>query len=344
MKYVLSEFFRSDTSNGFNATNKARNDTIRIAVSNGYQYVNLYESGKSKVKTVPQLLFNTYKMVKKARENDTILVQYPYYPDVVNSFLFSTLLSGKKRKKYKLYVLIHDIVFLRQVDLNQCNIKQMMNQEFRYLKNFDRIICHNSTMKQLFNQIDGKSAEVVELGPFFYLYDKERTAFYSENARIIIAGNLSKSKTGYIYDLPETGLKFNLFGVGFELDSSEDLTYYGKFPPDELINHLEGNYGLVWDGDSIDTCSGFNGNYLRFNNPHKFSLYIAAGIPLIVWKKSALANFVEIHEIGISVDSLREVKERIALISEKEYIRMVENLKRIRKQILSGSNLVKWIG
>ena len=341
MKYVLSEFFRNDTSNGFNATNKARNDAIRIAISNGYQYVNLYESGKSKVKTVPQLLLNTYKMVWKAGKDDTILVQYPYYPDLVNSFLFSTLLSGKKRKNYNLCVLIHDIVFLRQVDFHQCDLQQMMNQEFRNLKNFDRIICHNSTMKQLFDQIDGKTAEVVELGPFYYLYDKEHTVSYSKDPRIIIAGNLSRNKTGYIYSLSETGLKYNLFGVGFELNSSENMTYYGKFPPDELIDHLEGNYGLVWDGVSIETCSGFTGNYLRFNNPHKLSLYIAAGIPVIVWKESALAHFVEEDGIGIAVRNLMEIKNRLDKISKSDYEVMLKNISNIKKRIVSGANLIK---
>ncbi len=343
MKYVLSEFFRSDTSNGFNATNKARNDAIQIAVSNGYQYVNLYESGKSKLKTIPQLLFNTLKMVNKAGEDDTILVQYPYYPDIVNSFLFSTLVSGKKRRKFKLVVLIHDIVFLRQVDVNECNMKEMMNREFRYLRYFDRIICHNGTMKKLFDMIEDRTAEVVELGPFYYLYDKIPVVSFSKDPRIIIAGNLSKEKTGYIYSLPQTGMKYNLFGVGFELNSSDEMTYFGKFPPNELIDHLEGNYGLVWDGDSIETCRGFTGSYLKYNNPHKFSLYIAASIPLIVWKQSALAEFVETNGIGICVNSLLEVKERLADVSEEEYTQMIENLKKIRKQLCDGCNLSKWI-
>ena len=343
MKYVLSEYFRCDTGNGFNATNKARNDALRIATSNGYSYVNLYESGKSKIKTIPQLISNTFKMIRMANENDTILVQYPYYPDLVNTFLFAKLLEGKKKKKYHLYVLIHDIVFLRQVDYNKCDLKGMMEHEFRYLKEFDRIICHNSTMKALFEKIDHRTAEVVELGPFYYLYDKERNVTYSEDARIIIAGYLAKDKSGYIYDLEKTGSKFNLFGVGYERESNETIRYFGKFPPDELIDHLEGNYGLVWDGNSIETCDGFTGNYLRFNNPHKFSLYLAAGIPFIVWKQSALADFVEQNRIGICVDSLLEIKEQIAKITESDYMLMLENINNIRREIIGGNNLVKWL-
>ncbi len=33
-------------------------------------------------------------------------------------------------------------------------------------------------------------------------------------------------------------------------------TYFGSFLPDELPAALEGGFGLVWDGDSAETCSG----------------------------------------------------------------------------------------
>lgn len=339
MKYILSEFFRSDGKNGFNATNKARNDAIRIAVKNGYKHINLYESGKSKVKTIPQLLFNVMKMIATAKEGDTILVQYPYYPSVVNKFLFSNLLNVRKFKKYSLTVLIHDVVFLRKLDVDKCDLKAEINSEFQYMKHFDHIICHNPKMHELLSLLDDAEAKIDELGPFYYLYDKEKNITYSEKPHVIIAGNLSRDKTLYVYHLSETGVCFNLFGIGYENESDNQIKYFGKFSPEELINYLEGNYGLVWDGDKIETCSGSFGNYLRFNNPHKFSLYIAAGIPLIVWKRSALAEYVEKNGIGVCVNSLLELKETLSRISKSDYITMTENVKRVRKDIVSGKNL-----
>ena len=55
---------------------------------------------------------------------------------------------------------------------------------------------------------------------------------------------------------------------------------------------MEGNWGLVWDGNSIDTCSGNFGEYLRLNAPFKFSLYLAAKRPVVVWRESAMAEYV----------------------------------------------------
>ena len=61
-------------------------------------------------------------------------------------------------------------------------------------------------------------------------------------------------------------------------ESSEDdkvnkvITFTGIF--DELkykaTYKMEGSFGLVWDGTSKDTCIGGFGEYLKFNNPHKF--------------------------------------------------------------------------
>ena len=54
----------------------------------------------------------------------------------------------------------------------------------------------------------------------------------------------------------------------------------------------EGNLGLIWDGasDSSDEDIGMK-NYTRYNNPHKLSCYMAAGLPVIVWEKSAISKF-----------------------------------------------------
>ena len=50
---------------------------------------------------------------------------------------------------------------------------------------------------------------------------------------------------------------------------------------------MEGSFGLVWDGISVETCAGVYGEYLKVNNPHKTSLYLASGIPVIIWKEAA---------------------------------------------------------
>ena len=70
--------------------------------------------------------------------------------------------------------------------------------------------------------------------------------------------------------------------VSMRLESYPMKPIFGSFLPDELPSALEGSFGLVWDGDSSKTCSGVFGEYLRYNNSHKASLYLASGFPIIV--------------------------------------------------------------
>ena len=114
------------------------------------------------------------------------------------------------------------------------------------------------------------------------------------------------------------------------------MRYRGKFAPEELIANLDGQFGLVWDANTLDTCGGTDGNYLRYNNPHKLSLYIAAGVPVIVWKESALAGFVEKNGLGICVNSLMELPEAISKISASDYDLMAERANEMGKLLRQG--------
>ena len=179
--------------------------------------------------------------------------------------------------------------------------------------------------------------KIVSLSIFDYLIPNfQEKIGLSKNQPIIVAGNLAQEKAGYLYALPEEPA-YNLYGVGF--DESRALaneTYFGSFLPDELPAALEGGFGLVWDGDSAETCSGVFGEYLRYNNSHKASLYLAAGFPLVVWKQSALSHFVLENGCGIAVESLHDLSQAIEQLDDKDYQDLVEKTKYIGKKIRDG--------
>ena len=105
---------------------------------------------------------------------------------------------------------------------------------------------------------------------------------------------------------------------------------------EELPQKIERGFGLVWDGEELDCCSGKFGEYLKYNNPHKLSLYIAAGIPVIVWSKAAVKDFVEREKIGFVVDSVLNIEEQIVNLSDYEYCIMRENAKRLGIKVRQG--------
>ena len=116
------------------------------------------------------------------------------------------------------------------------------------------------------------------------------------------------------------------------------MKYIGRFSP-ENVTMLTEEWGLVWDGDGIDVLHGLIGNYLKYNSSHKVSLYIAAGIPVIVSKESALAEFVEENKLGITVSSLLDLDKRITSQDKEELQCIREHVDEMSDVLRNGGRL-----
>ena len=159
---------------------------------------------------------------------------------------------------------------------------------------------------------------------------------------VLFAGNLGKSRF-----LPEfaaldgQGIEVVLYGPGAPRELLQLGCCRGTLPSDQLPFYMKGQYGLVWDGTGINGCSGPEGNYLRYNSPHKLSLYLAAGIPVIVWSKSAAADFVLEHGVGLAVTSLEDLGNMLSQVSPGQYEKMTKACRRMQPQLARGDFLRK---
>ena len=129
---------------------------------------------------------------------------------------------------------------------------------------------------------------------------------------------------------------FSLFGVNYTGLNNEFLQYKGSVDPDELPKILKTGFGLVWDGSSLFSCDGNSGEYLKWNNPHKFSLYMASGIPVFVWVESALASFVIDHNLGFTINSLNEIEDILKNLTIEEYETLLNTKIELYKEIMTG--------
>ena len=133
--------------------------------------------------------------------------------------------------------------------------------------------------------------------------------------------------------------ELQLYGKHFDQERAngwKHIHYNGLFTPEQLINEVEGDFGLVWDGDSLDQCSGNWGEYLLINNPHKASFTLRMGLPVIIWKKAALAPFIEKNHVGICIDSLRDLNRILENLSTEEYNEMRHNAELMSEKIGTG--------
>ena len=342
MKYYLKEEFLHD-NNVKNAGNKARNDVEEIVKREGYQALvlsvdNWYEMSTLKAQLHKSKAFG--QALNQLKQGDELLIQFPM---LHHSFFTTHHVKKAQKKGVKVHFIIHDLEVLRYANLDTVPLKHKIRvqiQESGLLGAADGIIAHNPIMKSVLVDKGIAADKIVSLGIFDYLIPnfQEKTGL-TKNQPIIVAGNLAQEKAGYLYSLPGEPA-YNLYGVGF--DESRALaneTYFGSFLPDELPAALEGGFGLVWDGDSAETCSGVFGEYLRYNNSHKASLYLAAGLPLVVWKESALAHFVVDKQCGIVVDSLHNLQKVLDELTIQDYNELLDNARYVGVALREGAYL-----
>ena len=239
--------------------------------------------------------------------------------------IYSWLLTILQLRGISTVALIIDIDGLRNND----NI--LLEQEMKQLKKISLLVAHNRAMKEkLLQKLPSSKISCIEL---FDYPVKISLPDVKKSNTVCFAGNLNKATfVNHLDKVPTT--KFFIYGscADISLIQSEHVIYKGVILPDELPAELEGSFGLVWDGNLLDEGD----DYLRYNNPHKLSLYLTAGLPVIVWEQSASAAFVNLHDIGFSVNSLREIPGKIQQMSDEQFNTMHKHALAISKKTTGG--------
>lgn len=324
------------------AGSKAREDVAFFAEEAGYRplYIkcriikklSLYERALKYVRP----FFSWFGAFLKIKKNSVVLIQNPFYNRQFGREFFLKRL--KKSKKCTIISVVHDAEILRG---SLWSDKSTQN-EFDFMRsNSDYFIVHNELMEKAFSDMGFDEKSLIPLEIFDYRTDGKISAKSpSENtADIIVAGNLRPEKCPYVYMLGkiENGPSVNLYGPNYTGGAENgSIKYNGSFPSEKIPEIIDGRFGLIWDGDSIDGCSGETGRYLKVNDPHKTSLYLVSRHPVIIWKEAAMARFVEKENVGVCIGALTEIKEKINSVSDAEYAKMLENVERIAEKLEKG--------
>ena len=287
------------------------------------------------------------KTLIKLKKGDRIFIQFPC---IEHSIFLSGTLKKLTEKGVEIVLLIHDLELLRiakRRDVSLAKRVRLRIEEKNALLCATKIIAHNESMKKFLSDMGIEESKITVLEIFDYLipnFTEESLQNFNVRASdpVIVAGNLRRHKAEYVYHLPKTP-EFNLYGVGYETTTQNNINYKGSFNPNELVYAMEGSFGLVWDGKSANTCTGVYGDYLRINNPHKTSLYLAAEKPIIIWRKAALAGFVDQNHCGILIDSLDEIGRVIEEMSDEEYRALQRSAQKIGKRVHNGFYLKRAI-
>lgn len=324
---------------------KAPSDIIELCKKRGYIPFGFAQLPHNKCNLYKKIWVQLYcnrqwnKLYKKMACGDILIFQHPSYGQRTSIKWIKKIAS----RGCKTIALIHDLESLRGGISGIIHTSKSNNiGDSELLRCFSYVICHNSSMKKYMISQGFDADRIVELEIFDYLSNtKILEPVKQSKPSVCVAGNLAIGKSGYIYKIYDKNknndLIVHLFGIRFDKEHCNgNMNYHGSFKPEELPKYLEGDFGLVWDGPEADTCAGNTGEYLKYNNPHKTSLYLSSGLPVIVWSQAAVADFVRKHCVGITVDSLNDLEDKINAVSEKQYAEMCYRIKDISKKLRCG--------
>lgn len=336
--YMVNDLVKLNSSQKVNAQGKAREDVVTTLRGLGYRICNIvnrkYSLGKSKRYHHYPFISNFFakkqskKFLKGVRPGDVVFIQ-DFHLSYMQYIAKECLV-----RKAKVVFLVHDIQSIRyHIETNEVN----------QLNNCSVVLVHTLSMKEKLQKLGVvRPMKIINLFDYYSadtMHDMEDVVKHRNE--VVFAGNLAKSEfLRKLEAVSSQDVMFNLYGILGDLDISAavNMSYKGVFKPANT-GVIQGGWGLVWDGDSIDTCEGVYGDYLRYNSSHKISLYLACGLPIIVWEKSSVANLVREQQLGIVVPNLHSVCDHLNQISDDAYASLVSNARRVGEKLRSGDYL-----
>jgi len=279
--------------------------------------------------TIPRFfgtLIYTIHGLKKIKRGDILLTNYPFkkYYEFVCRVAHS--------KGAKIITHVHDLGSFRRMKLTP-------EKEIRRLSLSDAIVVQTPAMKKWL-QDRGYNNPIVVRYAFDYLGNetpKNNTG--SKRIRVTFAGNVSYDRNPYLYELAEKNpeLDFELYGNYFSHKHAHpNMHYHGFIPAEKLIEEVEADFGLVWYGKSLTDSIGRIGPYIQYASPHKLSLNMRCGIPVIIANNSGQAEFVRENNIGITVPNLLNLTAKLQSFSEGERKAMKESALAMGKEMSEG--------
>lgn len=349
MIYHIETYYYNQESI-LNASGKGRDDyfeMLRRCGSKGIVIKTLNpHSGKvllDRIMFEKELYIQWRTCLKDLNKDDILFIHTPASKKFIG---MHSILKNAKRRGCKIVTIVFDLEeFMLPFYDNCAKLKNVLSRRLEKELFFlaDVMMVHNSCMKDYAVSMGIDPEIVIPVGTMDYLKEGELNtddirSRTGKDKPVLFCGNLASGKAGFLMNVP-SDLHIDLYGDGLIGPIPDNLNHIGAYSPMELMDVINGSFGLVWDGDSADTCSGTSGKYMKYNNPHKMALYLASGFPVIVWDKSAMADFVLSENCGIAVSRLSDIRMNVDGMSDDQYSEMADNAIRVGAELRKGVHL-----
>lgn len=327
----------------YDAAGKAMHDVFTVLDRKGFRIIWSMPKSCNKYMKILDLPYLAGFLLLRAGKGDFIFYSIPE-----NHIKIKLLKKLQKIKGYQIICFINDLNAFRYGNLESAEVQAKMQAEAAVIGMADYVLIPNRNTAGLL-QKNGVASRMIPVGVWDYLItpEQEKTLETVQsktadcNIHIAFAGNLNKSDFLFHMRLSENSrIKLELWGKLDEEKKSKlpsFCEYHGVLAADEVPAAVAGmDYGLVWDGTGADEIEGGLGEYLQYNNSHKCGLYLAAGIPAIVWNSAGMANFIRENECGICIDRLSQIEEKL---ENTDYNILKKNTETVSKKLRKGDYL-----
>lgn len=323
-------YIKFGLSKNFNAGSKAMKDIMALLESRGYRVVSSLPADAGKILKLMDIPLLFFTLLFKVGRRGTIVYFIPS-----NALRIRFLSFFRKIVGFRLLCFVNDVESMRMVKSEKYAVGEMKG-----IATADVVLVPNENSVRILREKHQMLNPMIPVGVWDYLVDDsmlpvEHGGEMNPRGVVAYAGNLNLAP--FIDALQSVGLSFRIWGSGKAKGGESPVVFMGEEYPERLVGKIAGcSWGLVWSGSSVETCNGQVGDYLKFNNSHKCGLYLAAGIPLIVWQESGMAQFVRKQQVGICVSSLNEAADVIRRMDNSVYSIYRRNAQHMGGQVRKG--------
>lgn len=310
MRKWVTRHFQAPT---VDAMDKAKQDFAKIAHSAGYEYldIRMYRDPEESYREIGARIDGITAGVEAG---DLVIFQYPIYNSLQFEVSFAEHLIYRGTK---LVLMVHDYERLRFGGNDGFD-------EIRHLNLVSAVIVPNEKMRDRMRE-DGVTSPIILQYCWDYLTDNP-IDMAIPSREVVIAGSFVKSSI-----LSEWNQDYKLIAYGsndLNQTPAENVDYRGVRQQEELIRELPNCFGLAWDTGTT------YGEYTRYNNPYKVAMYLSLGMPVIVWKESAIAKLITDNGLGYTINSLDEIGIILSSVTDEE-------LSELKTRVVNFSSLLR---
>lgn len=306
---------------------KAQNAVTDIAKKNlHYNELGIYHY-PVKADTPEMLRVRLDGILASVSLKDVVIIQSPTW----NDFAFDERLIGLlgAYEGLKKVIFIHDVVPL----MNEA-WKGLLKRYIDHYNQADLIIAPSQVMID-FLRAEGLTVEKTVVQKMWDCVISVDNTVRPQFKKVMnFAGNPNiDSKFTFVKNWKYDDVRLAVTVDEGDWAQGKNVSFLGWFNNESLlVNALRknGGFGLLWSEVP------FWREYMKKNASYKLSVYLAAGIPVIVPSDTAERDTIISKNLGIVVDSLDEAADQVAHMSEETYGEMVESVEQFSCLLRDG--------